>query len=59
MTIDYIASQVGDRVDGIFGSNLFLHYIIAIDYEQQRVTFHSLRDRNTSSGLRHSYRDLK
>ena len=39
MNIDYIASQVGDRVDGIFGSNLFLHYVIAIDYEQRRVTF--------------------
>jgi PDZ domain len=39
MNIDYIAAQVGDRVDGIFGSNLFLHYVIAIDYEQQRVTF--------------------
>jgi hypothetical protein len=39
MNIDYIAAQVGKRVDGIFGSNLFLHYVIAIDYEQQRVTF--------------------
>jgi hypothetical protein len=39
MNIDYIAAQVGDQVDGIFGSNLFLHYVIAIDYEQQRVTF--------------------
>jgi hypothetical protein len=39
MNIDYIAAQTGVQADGIFGSNLFLHYVIAVDYEQQRVTF--------------------
>ena len=41
LPIDYIAEQVGKRVDAIFGSNLFLHYTITVDYEQQRVTFTS------------------
>ena len=39
MNIDYIAAQLGDRIDAIFGSNLFLHYVISVDYEHQRVTF--------------------
>src|SRR5260221_1072678 len=41
LPIDYIAEQVGKRVDAIFGSNLFLHFTITVDYEQQRVTFTS------------------
>jgi hypothetical protein len=41
LPIDYISTQVGKRVDALFGSNLFLHYMIAVDYEQQSVTFSS------------------
>jgi hypothetical protein len=39
LPIDYISAQVGKPVDAIFGSNLFLHYIISVDYANQRVTF--------------------
>lgn len=39
LPIDYISEEVGKRADAIFGSNLFLHYTITVDYQQQRATF--------------------
>lgn len=40
--LDYISAQVGGKpVDALFGSNLFLHYTITVDYEKQIVTFSS------------------
>lgn len=39
LPIDYISEQVGEPTDAIFGSNLFLHYTVRVDYERQRVTF--------------------
>ena len=41
LPIHYIAEQVGTPVDAIFGSNIFLHYTITVDYERQQLTFAS------------------
>ena len=37
-------------MDALFGSNLFLHYTIAVDYRRQRVTFSSPSDATLPSG---------
>ena len=37
--IEYVSAQIGKRTDAIFGSSLFLHYTITVDYERGRVTF--------------------
>ena len=39
LPIDHLSAQVGKRVDVIFGSNLFLHYTVTVDYEHERTTF--------------------
>ena len=50
LPIDYVGMQIGMRTDAIFGSNLFLHYTIAMDYEKQHVTFISPALRAPSLG---------
>jgi hypothetical protein len=37
--IEYVSAQLGKRTDALFGSSLFLHYTITVDYEHERVTF--------------------
>jgi predicted aspartyl protease len=39
LRIDYISQQTGHQVDGIFGSSLFQHFKIRVDYEHGEVTF--------------------
>jgi len=39
LPIDYISEEVGERTDAIFGSNLFLHHKITIDYESDLAVF--------------------
>jgi hypothetical protein len=41
LPIDYISNQTGHQVDGIFGSSLFQHFHIRVDYEHGEVTFAS------------------
>ena len=41
LPIDYISNQTGHQVDGIFGSSLFQHFHIRVDYEHGEVTFDS------------------
>jgi predicted aspartyl protease len=50
LPIHYISEQVGKRTDAIFGSNLFLNYTIAVDYQQQRATFTSTDSETRPSG---------
>lgn len=39
LPITYISEQTGYPVDGIFGSSLFQHFQIRVDYERAEVTF--------------------
>ena len=39
LPIGYISKQTGHQVDGIFGSSLFQHFDIRVDYEHSEVTF--------------------
>jgi len=39
LSIGYISKQTGHQVDGIFGSSLFQHFDIRVDYEHSEVTF--------------------
>jgi len=39
LRVDYISQQTGRQVDGIFGSSLFQHFQIRVDYEHGEVTF--------------------
>ena len=41
LPIDYISRQTGQQVDGIFGSSLFQHFHVSVDYEHGEVTFAS------------------
>jgi hypothetical protein len=41
LPMDYISNQTGHQVDGIFGSSLFQHFQIRVDYEHARVIFAS------------------
>jgi hypothetical protein len=49
LPIAYISQQTGYPVDGIFGSSLFAHFDIRVDYERSAVTF-SLGDPSSTSG---------
>lgn len=41
LPIDYIGAQVGRLTDALFGSNVFQHFRVALDYERQKVSFAS------------------
>lgn len=41
LPIDYVSQQTGHPVDAIFGSSLFQHFQIRVDYEHSEVTFTS------------------
>jgi hypothetical protein len=48
LPIDYISQQTGHQVDAIFGSSLFQHFQIRVDYEHSEVTFTSGSGPSTS-----------
>ena len=48
LPIDYISQQTGHQVDAIFGSSLFQHFQIRVDYEHSEVTFTSGSGASTS-----------
>ena len=48
LPIDYVSQQTGQHVDAIFGSSLFQHFRIRVDYEHSEVTFTSGRGPSTS-----------
>jgi predicted aspartyl protease len=48
LPIDYVSQQTGHPVDAIFGSSLFQHFRIRVDYEHSEVTFTSGSGPSTS-----------
>jgi predicted aspartyl protease len=48
LPIEYISQQTGHQVDAIFGSSLFTHFHIRVDYEHSEVTFDSGSELSTS-----------
>jgi predicted aspartyl protease len=48
LPIDYVSQQTGQQVDAIFGSSLFQHFRIRVDYEHSEVTFTSGSGPSTS-----------
>ncbi len=39
LPIDYIGAQIGHPVDALFGSNVFQHFRVTLDYARQKVSF--------------------
>lgn len=39
LPIDYIGAQIGHPIDALFGSNVFQHYRVTLDYARQNVSF--------------------
>ncbi len=50
LPIDYVSQQTGQHVDAIFGSSLFQHFRIRVDYEHSEVTFTSGRTLHKRNG---------
>jgi len=39
LPIDYIGAQIGHPVDALFGSNVFQHFRVTLDYARRKVSF--------------------
>lgn len=49
LPIDYIGAQTGHPVDALFGSNVFQHFRVTVDYAHRSVSFISFQDTCTPS----------